>query len=135
MAMAVRLILEFVQQKNQLTTEYCTSGISPLHQMLISPYMHFNNVCRIYSHLAVSAETFVPDTLHKMHLAVSAETFVPDTLHKIQVLIQLVLSCHQCLPARFICSIATFSILIHDLKSQPRLFSKVKISKTAHILF
>ena len=118
MAMAVRLILQFVQQKNQLTTEYCTSGISPLHQMLISPYMHFNNACRIYSLLAVSAETFVP-----------------DTLHKIQVLIQLVLSCHQYLPARFICSIATFSILIHDLKSQPRLFSKVKISKTAHILF
>ena len=79
--------------------------------------MHFNNVCRIYSLLAVSAETFAP-----------------HTLHKIQVLIQLALSCHQCLPACFICSIATFSILIYDLKGWPRLFSKVKISKTAHIL-
>ena len=67
-------------------------------------------------------------------LAVSAETFAPHTLQKIQVLIQLALSCHQCLPACFICCIATFSILIYDLKSQPRLFSKVKISKTPHIL-
>ena len=115
--MAVRLILEFVQQKNQLNIEYCTSGISPLHQLLITPYMHFSNVFRIYSLLAVSAETFAP-----------------HTLYKIQVLIQLALSCHQCLPACFICSIATFSILIYDLKIWPRLFSKVKISKTAHIL-
>ena len=86
MAMAVRLILEFVQQKNQLNTEYCMSGISPLHQLLITPYMHFNNVCRIYSLLAVSAKIFAPHTLHKI----------------CQVLIQLALSCHQCLPASFI---------------------------------